>query len=659
MDSDPRHAEDVHNAAAELWRKYLFKGRLVEPVSSPTSPVDVPSFPRHQCHLADWQFPLQSSNGILRSLPQDPFLGLTIRGYLFRGVINSGGSATIYNVFKDGKVFAAKVSHPRNTNPSEPSKLWANEFNMLNQLQHNNIIRAYEIFEHKGRQVLILEYVGGCNLAEFMTRRGVAGTQRAIKKIMKQVLEVLQYLHKHNVAHRDITPSHILIGQSGKVKIINFGDATRLGTNSSYLNRETEEHYPQNESTNVQDDIIKSFDIWKFGASIYETLSGKTPHFMRPNHSKLDVSAIHRADKQLMSLMKKCLDVNPLSRITAKLALKHDYFKRFFNYPRHAEDVHNAAAELWRKYLFKGRLVEPVSSPTPPVDVPSFPRHQCHLADWQFPLQSSNGILRSLPQDPFLGLTIRGYLFRGVINSGGSATIYNVFKDGKVFAAKVSHPRNTNPSEPSKLWANELNMLNQLQHNNIIRAYEIFEHKGRQVLILEYVGGCNLAEFMTRRGVAGSQRAIKKIMKQVLEVLQYLHKHNVAHRDITPSHILIGQSGKVKIINFGHATRLGTNSSYLNRETEEHYPQNESTNVQDDIIKSFDIWKFGASIYETLSGKTPHFMRPNHSKLDVSAIHRADKQLMSLMKKCLDVNPLSRITAKLALKHVYFKRFFN
>ncbi|XP_071105195.1 cyclin-dependent kinase 2 homolog [Haliotis cracherodii] len=316
---DPRRAEDVHNAAAELWRQYLFMGRHLESVTS-QSPVDVPSIPCHQSHLEDWRLELQSRNGVLRSLPHDPFIGLTIRGYFFRGVMSSGGSATVYSVFKDGKVFAAKVSHPRNTEPGEASKVWTNEYSILSQVQHKNIIKAYDLFEHNGRQVLILEYVGGCNLAEFMDRRCVARRQSSIKKIMKQVLDVLQYLHQNNVAHQDITPSHILIEQSGKVKIINFGDATRLGKNSMY---------PQNEAGDVQDDIIKSFDVWRFGASVYETLTGKTPHFIGPDRSEPDVSGVHSPDRKLMSLIRKCLDLNPLTRITAKVALKHDYFKRF------------------------------------------------------------------------------------------------------------------------------------------------------------------------------------------------------------------------------------------------------------------------------------------------------------------------------------------
>ncbi|XP_071114830.1 uncharacterized protein [Haliotis cracherodii] len=328
LSSDPHltwaHQAGHHNAAAELWRKCLFPSdaeRLVESVSKSTPPADAATPPYHQRHPENCQLPQSAGEGFLRSLPRDPFLGLTIHGYMFREVIRCGANATVYNVFKDGKVFAAKVSHPRNRDPMEVSKAWTTEFNIIGQVQHKNIIKAYELFEHKGRHVMILEYVGGSNLAEFIARKCQARRQGAMKKVMKQVVTCLEHLHSHDVVHGDITPDHILIGQGGKVKVIDFGDAIRLGTGS---------YNPQSKTRNVEDKIMKSFDMWMFGASVYESLTGKPPQFIAQDHSQLDVSGLDIPDRKLVSLLKKCLDLNPLDRITAKLALKNDYFKRFF-----------------------------------------------------------------------------------------------------------------------------------------------------------------------------------------------------------------------------------------------------------------------------------------------------------------------------------------
>ena len=96
------------------------------------------------------------------------------------------------------------------------------EISVLRTLNHPNIAQLYQIIEQPLRTYLVMEYVEGEDLLEFM-KKGHSLKEKKCVEIIRQVLEGLKYMHEQRVCHRDIKLANILLGKKGSVKIIGFG----------------------------------------------------------------------------------------------------------------------------------------------------------------------------------------------------------------------------------------------------------------------------------------------------------------------------------------------------------------------------------------------------------------------------------------------------
>ena len=162
------------------------------------------------------------------------------------------------------------------------------EARVLASLSHGNIAPIYDVREHDGRLVLVLELVEGHTLAERMAA-GRIGVEEAIS-IARQIAEGLAAAHAAVVIHRDLKPANIAIAADGTVKVLDFGiakaravgprsdEATatealaetipglRLGT-PGYMSPEQIRGLHLDERT----------DVWSFGVVLFEMLAGTRP----------------------------------------------------------------------------------------------------------------------------------------------------------------------------------------------------------------------------------------------------------------------------------------------------------------------------------------------------------------------------------------------
>jgi len=102
-------------------------------------------------------------------------------------------------------------------------------------------------------------------------------------------------------------------------------------------------------------------------------------------------------------------------------------------------------------------------------------------------------------------------------------------------------------------FINEINILRQLDHPNIIKLHEIWEWNEVCFLVLEYCSGGELFHYILEKKHLNEKEAAS-IMKQLLSALVYLHKQGIAHRDIKPENFMLSKKGDptcVKMIDFG------------------------------------------------------------------------------------------------------------
>ena len=156
----------------------------------------------------------------------------------------------------------------------------------------------------------------------------------------------------------------------------------------------------------------------------------------------------------------------------------------------------------------------------------------------------------------------------------------------------------------------EAQMIAGLDHEHIVKIYDVFEENGTAYYVMEYLGGGSLADELKRDGALSEATAVKYI-RQVADALQYLHSQNILHFDVKPSNILLGMNGSAKLIDFGiskHYNESGSQTSSTPVGISKGFSPLEQYQ-QDCDIKMFtpatDIYSLGATLYTILVGDNP------------------------------------------------------
>ena len=99
---------------------------------------------------------------------------------------------------------------------------------------HENIVTIFEVGEHAGLPFMVLEYLEGKTLSQLLESKM---TVRAFVELMVPVVRALERAHEHGIVHRDLKPSNIFVTDRGVVKVLDFGVAKAIGTQSTELDR--------------------------------------------------------------------------------------------------------------------------------------------------------------------------------------------------------------------------------------------------------------------------------------------------------------------------------------------------------------------------------------------------------------------------------------
>jgi len=104
-------------------------------------------------------------------------------------------------------------------------------------LQHPNIVTLLDYVEDETGMYLIMEYIQGTPLDEYITNKTGPMPEEKAVPIMLQVLSAFSYAHSQKVVHRDIKPANIIVCDDGAVKILDFGIARLLGEGNQNLTK--------------------------------------------------------------------------------------------------------------------------------------------------------------------------------------------------------------------------------------------------------------------------------------------------------------------------------------------------------------------------------------------------------------------------------------
>lgn len=194
-------------------------------------------------------------------------------------MIGGGGMANVYLAHDEilGRDVAVKILRLDYANNDEFIKRFHREAQSVTTLSHPNIVNMYDVGEEDGIYYLVMEYVPGQTLKQYINQRGMLPIGEALD-IMEQLTSAMAHAHHFEIVHRDIKPHNILIRDDGVVKVTDFGiatatSATAITHTNSVLGSV---HYlsPEQARGGIAN---KQSDIYSLGIVMFELLTGRQP----------------------------------------------------------------------------------------------------------------------------------------------------------------------------------------------------------------------------------------------------------------------------------------------------------------------------------------------------------------------------------------------
>lgn len=142
-------------------------------------------------------------------------------------------------------------------------------------LIHPNIVNVYDVNEENGMHYIVMELVEGVTLKKYIEKRERIPYKEAVS-IAIQIAKGMEAAHENHIVHRDIKPQNIIISKEGKVKVTDFGIAKAASSSTINTSAMGSVHYisPEQARGGYADERS---DIYSFGVTLYEMLTGKVP----------------------------------------------------------------------------------------------------------------------------------------------------------------------------------------------------------------------------------------------------------------------------------------------------------------------------------------------------------------------------------------------
>ena len=253
--------------------------------------------------------------------------GKTLNGrYKIQTLIGTGGMAAVY-LAKDlilDRLVAIKVLRLDFRQNNDAMRRFRREALSATQLTHPNIVGVYDVGQSQEMNYIVMEYVEGTDLKDYIRQRGALHPIEAVR-IMMQIVSAIAAAHQNRIIHRDIKPQNILIDREGNVKITDFGIAVAL-SDTSLTQTNTllgSVHYLSPEQARGGMATIQT-DIYALGIVLYELLTGRVPfdgesavsialkHFQEPLPSVVNPTAM--VPQSLENIVLKATAKDPMNR---------------------------------------------------------------------------------------------------------------------------------------------------------------------------------------------------------------------------------------------------------------------------------------------------------------------------------------------------------
>ena len=277
----------------------------------------------------------------------------------------------------------------------------------------------------------------------------------------------------------------------------------------------------------------------------------------------------------------------------------------------------------------------------------------------------SEVLISQVKTDPF-----EDYTEIKELGSGSFATVKLVRNNSTkmIRAMKIIQKKNNSSGESDLDILNEINILKQIDHPNVVKIFEFYNSKDAYYLITEYCEGGELFNIISQKKKL-TEIQCAYIMYQVLSAIKYCHKMKIMHRDLKPENILIYKHDKtkdyydVKICDFG-------TSQIFKRGEWQSQPCGSVYYVAPEVLQKkynskCDLWSCGVIMFMLLSNKAPFGGRTDRDIIknvtsgvyNVNFLKNCSQITLDLIAKLLEKDYKKRINADSAMNHQFFTQF--
>lgn len=293
--------------------------------------------------------------------------------YKILSLLGSGGMATVYlarDLILDRDVAVKVLRYDFHEN-TDAMRRFQREALSATQLTHPNIVGVYDVGEENGSNYIVMEYVKGTDLKEYIQQKGPISPRESVV-IMQQILSAIDIAHRNRIIHRDIKPQNILIDQNGVVKITDFGIAVALSETSLTQTNTLlgSVHYLSPEQARGGMATIRS-DIYALGVVFFELLTGHVPfdgesavsialkHFQEPLPELTKI--MPTIPQSLENIVLKATAKEPLVRYASCQEMQEDLSTAL-----NPERLHEAKF-IPQSFTGETKVLQPITSKRPPL----------------------------------------------------------------------------------------------------------------------------------------------------------------------------------------------------------------------------------------------------------------------------------------------------
>ncbi|KAF4096128.1 serine/threonine-protein kinase 17A [Onychostoma macrolepis] len=202
------------------------------------------------------------------------------------------------------------------------------------------VVNLHQVYETASEMVLVLEYAAGGEIFnQCVADRDEAFKEEDVKRLMRQILEGVSFLHRNNVVHLDLKPQNILLTSEsplGDIKVVDFGLSRLVSSSQEIREIMGTPEYVAPEILNYEP-ISTATDMWSIGVLAYVMLTGISPFLGDDkqetflNISQINISyteeELQHLDRAAIHFIKSLLIKEPASRATAEDCLKHQWLQ--------------------------------------------------------------------------------------------------------------------------------------------------------------------------------------------------------------------------------------------------------------------------------------------------------------------------------------------